>query len=103
VTFDDGTLVKTIDLPLTAAPDSYGLLHYRGWHWSPDGKAIVYVNTIGGVSNLWSQPIDGSTSKQLTNFKTDRILTFAFSPDGKRLALARGSQTSDAVLISEER
>ena len=103
VKFDDGRLVKSIDLPLTAAPDSYGLLHYRGWHWSPDGKAIVYVNTVGGVSNLWSQPIDGSTSKQLTTFKTDRILTFAFSPDGKRLALARGSQTSDTVLISEER
>ena len=102
VKFDDGALLKTMDLPLTATPGSYVFLNYRGWHWSPDGKAIVYINTIGGVSNLWSQPIDGGTAKQLTNFKTDRILTFAFSPDGKRLALARGRQTSDAVLISEE-
>ena len=45
--FDDGTLVKSIDLPLTSAPNSNALLHYRGWHWSPDSKAIVYVNTVG--------------------------------------------------------
>ena len=101
VKFDDGTLVKTIDLPVTASPNPYYLLHYRGWQWSPDGKAIVYVNTMGGVSNLWSQPIDGGAAKQITNFKTDRILTFSYSPDGRQFALARGSTTSDAVLISE--
>jgi hypothetical protein len=56
---------------------------------------------VGGVSNLWSQPTDGGLAKQITNFKTDRILTFAFSPDGRKLALARGKTTSDAVLINE--
>jgi Tol biopolymer transport system component len=101
VNFADGKLVKTFDLPLTAAPNAYYLLWYRGWHWSPDGKAMVFINTLGGVSNLWSQPLDGGSAKQITNFKTDLILTFAFSPDGRRLALARGSRTSDAVLINE--
>jgi serine/threonine protein kinase len=101
VSFEDGKLVKTIDLPLTAAPNSAYFLHYRGWHWSTDGKAILYVNTVGGVSNLWSQPIDGGVARQLTHFKTDRILTFAYSPDGRKLALARGSTRSDAVLISD--
>ena len=103
VSFEDGKLSKTIDLPLTAAPNAAYWLHYRGWHWSTDGKAIVYVNTVGGVSNLWSQPIDGGPTKQLTNFKTDRILTFAYSPDGRKLALARGTTRSDAVFISEGR
>ena len=101
IKFDDGTAVKTIDLPLTAFPGSYDNLFYRGWHWSPDGRAVVYINTLGGVSNLWSQPFDGGSPKQITNFKSDRILTFAYSPDGRQLALARGSHTSDAVLISE--
>lgn len=99
--FDEGTLVKTIDLPLTSAPNPNALLHYRGWHWSPDSQAIVYVNTVGGISNLWSQPTDGGSAKQITSFKTDRILTFAFSPDGRKLALARGKTTSEAVLINE--
>ena len=101
IKFDDGTAVKTIDLPLTAFPGSYDNLFYRGWHWSPDGRAVVYINTLGGVSNLWSQPFDGGSPKQITNFKSDRILTFAYSPDGRQLALARGSHTSDAVLIGE--
>lgn len=101
IKFDDGTLVKTIDLPLTCAPSGNALLHYRGWHWSPDSQAIVYVNTVGGVSNLWSQPTDSGAPKQITSFTTDRILTFAFSPDGRKLALARAKTTSDAVLINE--
>ena len=62
---------------------------------------MVYINTLGGVSNLWSQPLAGGTPRQITNFKSDRILTFAYSPDGRQLAFARGSHTSDAVLISE--
>jgi len=101
IKFDDGSAVKTIDLPLTAFPGSYDNLFYRGWHWSPDGHAVVYINTLGGVSNLWSQPLAGGSPRQITNFKSDRILTFAYSPDGSQLAFARGSHTSDAVLISE--
>jgi Tol biopolymer transport system component len=101
IKFDDGTLVRTIDLPLTAFPATYDFLFYRGWHWSPDGRALVYVNTLGGVSNLWSQPLEGGAPRQITNFKSDRILTFAYSTDGRQLALGRGSHTSDAVLISE--
>jgi Tol biopolymer transport system component len=97
---NDGALVKTIDLPLTALPPSYDVLFYRGWHWSPDGRTIVYVNTLGGVSNLLSQPLDGGVARQITNFKSDRILTFAFSSDGRQIAFARSSRTTDAVLIS---
>jgi eukaryotic-like serine/threonine-protein kinase len=100
IRFEDGTVVKTIDLPLAASPGSYDNLFFRGWHWSPDGRALVYVNTLGGVSNLWSQPLAGGVPRPITNFKSERILTFAFSPDGRQLALARGSHTSDAVLIS---
>jgi Tol biopolymer transport system component len=103
VNFDNGTLVKTIDLPLTAQPGTTGYLSYRGWHWSHDGSAIVYVNTLGGVSNIWSQPINGGPAVQVTDFKSDRILSFAFSPDGRQLAFARTSHASDAVLISSQR
>jgi hypothetical protein len=53
------------------------------------------------VSNLWSQPLDGGKAKQITDFKSDLIYNFAYSRDGRQLALARGSHTRDAVLISE--
>jgi hypothetical protein len=56
--------------------------------------------TRNGVTNLWAQPIDGSPPKQLTNFASERIFNFDFSRDGKQLALSRGTETSDVVLIS---
>ena len=61
----------------------------------------MYIDTINGISNIWSLPIDGSAPKQLTNFKTDQIFWFDFSHDGKQLALSRGTQTSDVILIRD--
>jgi Tol biopolymer transport system component len=101
IEFVNGAIVRTFDLPVTSQSSLYESLFYRGFHWSPDGRAIVYLNTLGGVSNLWSQPLDGGTAKQITDFKSDLIYNFAYSRDGRQLALARGSHTRDAVLISE--
>jgi len=44
--------------------------------------------------------LDGGPSKQLTNFKPDLLFPFAWSRDGRQLALARGSVTKDVILIS---
>ncbi len=59
--------------------------------------------SIGGISNIWSQPLDGGAPKQLTDFKTDRIFAFDWSRDGKQLAVSRGTVTSDVVLIKDFR
>jgi serine/threonine protein kinase len=104
VTFDGATPLRTFDLPVSSGTSLYEsgfTLLYRGFHWSPDGRALIYVNTLGGVSNLWSQPLDGGKAVQITNFKSDLILNFAYSHDGRTLAFSRGSYTRDAVLISE--
>ncbi|MGB9181927.1 MAG: winged helix-turn-helix domain-containing protein [Pyrinomonadaceae bacterium] len=69
--------------------------------WTPDGRALTYVETRNGVSNIWSQPVDGSPPKQLTNFNSDQILSYAWSRDGSQLALARGTEMRDVVLISD--
>ncbi|HEU5239350.1 MAG TPA: winged helix-turn-helix domain-containing protein [Pyrinomonadaceae bacterium] len=69
--------------------------------WAPDGRALTYVESRLGVSNIWSQPIDGGPPKQLTNFTSHRIFRHDWSSDGKRLALARGAWTSDVVLIKD--
>ena len=44
--------------------------------------------------------LDGGQPKQLTEFKDQRIFNFAWSRDGKQLALARGVVNSDVVLLS---
>ena len=75
--------------------------------WAPDGRSIVYIkdDPVSGVSNLWEQPIGAPGSKvqppkQVTNFTDLHIWSFAWSPDGKQLLLARGATSAGAVLLS---
>ena len=71
------------------------------FRWTPDGRAILYVDEKGGVGNIWSQPVDGGKPVQVTDFKTDVIFTFDLSRDGKWLVLSRGSGfTGDVVMMS---
>jgi eukaryotic-like serine/threonine-protein kinase len=67
--------------------------------WTPDGRAIAYVDPRDDVSNIIARSIDSGVSKQLTDFKADRIFWFGWSRDGSQLALSRGTQGSDVVLI----
>jgi eukaryotic-like serine/threonine-protein kinase len=112
----DGTMVavhlwgKTATSPsVLAAISAQGgdpLYHFDapaglfGLAWLPDGKAFCYVLTRDGVSNLWEQPLAGGAARQLTHFKSGLILDFAWSLDGKQLALARGNYNTNVVLIS---
>jgi serine/threonine protein kinase/dipeptidyl aminopeptidase/acylaminoacyl peptidase len=71
--------------------------------WTSDGRALTYIDRRGGISNIWSQPFEGGPAKQLTDFKSGEIFSFAWSADGKQLACTRGSVVSDAVLINDLR
>jgi Tol biopolymer transport system component/serine/threonine protein kinase len=68
--------------------------------WSPDSKAVLYVDNRNGVANLMSQTLDGHPPKQITNFTEGKIFNFAWSGDGKQLFLASGAINSDVVLIN---
>ena len=71
--------------------------------WSPDSRAVLAKSDQGGVGNLWSFPIDGSTPKPVTTFTSNQIANFALSRDGKRLAVSRGYSNLDVVLIKDFR
>lgn len=67
--------------------------------WMADGKAFSYydgkTHTI-----LWQQPMDGSPPRQLTQLTGEgQIGAYAWSRDGKRLAMSRGIPSSDIVLF----
>lgn len=69
--------------------------------WTADGKNLSFVSDDGGFSNVWLLPLDGRKPKSLTAFREDYVINFAWSRDGKRLALSRGKATSDAVLFKQ--
>ena len=67
--------------------------------WGPDGRSIAYRDNAT-QANLWVQPLDGSAPRQLTHFATDRTINdYAWSHDGKRLAVAREVVSNDIVLF----
>ena len=67
--------------------------------WSPDGRSIAFVNSPNGVSDVWLQPLDGRQARRLTSFRAEQIPAFAWSADGRSLALVRELETSDAVMV----
>jgi serine/threonine protein kinase len=73
----------------------------RDWRrWSPDGKEISYMAEENGVENIWSQPLDGTAPYRVTNFDSGTIgVNWAPSPDGKRMVVSRGQESTDVVLL----
>jgi Tol biopolymer transport system component len=69
--------------------------------FTPDSKSLAYILEEHGVANLWVLPLQGGPPKQLTDFKSDSIFDFAWSRDGKWLALSRGRVSRDVVLLTD--
>jgi hypothetical protein len=53
--------------------------------------------------DIWQQKLKGGPPKQITNFTSGLIFYFDRSRDGRQMALARGSQSSDVILINNFR
>jgi Tol biopolymer transport system component len=68
-------------------------------HYTADGKNLSFVNDENGFSNVWLLPLNGERPRRITNFNDNFIHSFAWSADGKRLAVSRGTLTSDAILF----
>jgi eukaryotic-like serine/threonine-protein kinase len=69
--------------------------------FTPDGQALIYPINENGIDNLWLQPLDGSRGRQITNFTSDGIQNFEYSPDGKTLGVMRSHSESDVVLLHD--
>jgi len=90
IPFDGGEPTKVFDL----------VGHKGVFRWAPDSRSLYYLrDTKGGVTNVWNYHPEKGESKQITDFKTETIFDFVLSPDGKQFVMARGTTTSDVVLI----
>ena len=70
----------------------------RAGKWTPDGRGIAFSDNTD-PKNIWVQPNDGGAPHPLTTFTEKTIIDFAWSPDGKRLGVTRGTRLVDIVLI----
>ena len=68
--------------------------------WSPDGRALAFIDGAGGASNIWLLPLDRGPARKLTNFSDGRITTFDWSPDGSRVAWTRVHEVRDVVALA---
>jgi serine/threonine protein kinase/Tol biopolymer transport system component len=89
-----GDPVHTVDWPKDT--DSLWL--------SPDSQALDYIATRDGIPNLWRLNLASGREQRLTAWQTTAPLWwFAWSRDGKQLAVTRDTRTNHLVLIQNFR
>lgn len=90
---------RAFELPLSAA-QKYSNSQFVV-RWTADGKNLSFVNDENGFANVWLLPLNGGSPRRITNFNDNFIFSFAWSQDGKKLAVSRGTLTSDAILFKQ--
>ena len=75
----------------------------RGPIWTPDDKGISVIIAPGEKQELWLQPVDGSSGKQLTDVGLPGIARRDYSRDGKRIAIVRAQGFGNAIMITDFR
>jgi Tol biopolymer transport system component len=71
--------------------------------WSPDGKQIVfihqddYVNEVGVNEQVWLMNADGTGKHALTTGADPKDQVPSWSPDGKRIVYASGSDENNGI------
>jgi serine/threonine protein kinase/Tol biopolymer transport system component len=76
------------------------IMEWQHVEWTADGRALTYIDSANGASNIWSYDRQSGKRKQLTDFKTDKIFAYAWSPDHKQLASLRGSEIRNVMTIT---
>ncbi len=86
---DDSKILQSFDAEIS-----------RETHWTRDGKTVTYVVNAGDQSEIYNQSVSGGQPKLLARFSGERIYWFDWSMDGKKLAIAKGKDINDIVLMS---
>jgi eukaryotic-like serine/threonine-protein kinase len=95
VATDTGETLKALDMQ---RPIMNNIIRF-----SRDGRSVIWTTREHGVDNLWQQPLDGTAGKLITSFTSEHMWDFHWSEDGSKLALVRGHNESDVVLMRDQR
>ena len=94
---DGGTQLKQMELAPVYQNVNGGLV----LGWTPDGKALTFLSTMGNAQHLMMQPLAGGAPVQLTHFATEptMIVAYAWTRDGKKLALSRTRYNARDIMM----
>ena len=94
IPFQGGAPVKLLHIPV---------IQWQKIQWLADGRALTYIDNANGTGNIWSYDLASGQTKQLTDFQSDRIFSYAWSPDFTQLACERGNTVRDVLILSNFR
>ncbi len=103
----DGKTREIAILPFAGGPPVNQVpIHIMDWQsvqWTKDGQALRYIELVNGAANIWRYDLASGATKQLTDFKTDLIFAYAWSPDQRQLACERGNESRDVMIFEGEK
>ncbi|MBL8268922.1 MAG: PD40 domain-containing protein [Steroidobacter sp.] len=71
--------------------------------FSADGKQLLYLSDITGVSNVWVSNVDGSSPRQITHEKVDILASPTWGPNGRTVAVTHISNVQAEMYTSDIR
>ncbi len=73
----------------------------RPLNFSPDSKAIEFTVNVEDGNQIMRQGFDEKEPKPILQIPKTFIFNFAWSKDGKKMAISQGQQSRDAELLTE--
>ncbi len=93
ISIEGGEIIKKFNVP----PE----LKESKTLWSPDDRFLYFIGASGNVGNLWKLSLEDGKPEQVTNFNSQYLDDFGFSPDGEKLIVAQSRELSDVVLFED--
>lgn len=84
-----GPPLKRLNIPL---------MEWQRLYWL-DNQTLSFIKHEKGISNIWSYDINTDETRQLTNFDSDQIFAYAWSPDHQQLVCQRGMKQGNVTII----
>lgn len=70
-----------------------------GTEFTDGGQSVDYIENTPEAARLWRQPLNNAKPQLLLELPGEHIFAFTWSADQKTLALSRGRQQNDAILL----
>ena len=87
-----GSPLKRLNIPV---------MEWQKVYWL-DSHTLSFIKVVKGISNIWSYDINTDQMKQLTNFDSEQIFSYAWSPDHRQLVCQRGVKLGNVTIIGSD-